>query len=116
MVLRDGGGELCDRLTKSNSRIKVVHQSNAGLSAARNHGLKVMRGKFVTFIDSDDTMQPEMINYLYHAIITTANRQTHSKPKYLSVRSIVFILMVVVIIFFPSTSNLFHSPNSIGLI
>ena len=65
-----------------------------------------MRGKFVTFIDSDDTMQPEMINYLYHAI-TTANRQTHSKPKYLSVRSIVFILMVVVIIFFPSTLQSF---------
>lgn len=77
---KDGGGELCDKLTKSDSRIKVVHQSNAGLSTARNHGLKVMRGKFVTFIDSDDTMQPEMINYLYHAI-TTANRQIHSKTK-----------------------------------
>lgn len=77
---KDGGGELCDQLAKSDSRIKVIHQRNAGLSAARNHGLEVMRGEFVTFIDSDDTMQPEMIDYLYHAI-ATANHQTPSKTK-----------------------------------
>lgn len=45
---------MCDSLAKTDGRIKVVHKKNGGVSSARNEGLKVATGKFVTFVDSDD--------------------------------------------------------------
>lgn len=50
----DGSGELCDRLSEKDSRIYVVHQPNAGVSAARNAGICKARGEFLLFTDSDD--------------------------------------------------------------
>ncbi len=58
----DGSGELCDRY--SDSRIKTVHQSNQGLSRARNVGLDLMSGDIVAFLDSDDVLCPNMIQTL----------------------------------------------------
>lgn len=52
----DGGAAICDAYALADARIRVFHQENAGLSAARNTGLDNMRGDYVTFIDSDDVL------------------------------------------------------------
>ena len=53
----DGSGEICDQFAKQDARIEVIHQKNAGVSAARNAGLQRAIGKFVIFTDSDDKLQ-----------------------------------------------------------
>lgn len=50
----DGSGEICDRYREKDSRIKVIHQENKGLSAARNAGLDICMGERIAFLDSDD--------------------------------------------------------------
>lgn len=60
----DMGGAFCDVYAKRDSRIRVIHQENAGLSAARNAGLKIAKGQYVTFVDSDDAVRPNLIEYL----------------------------------------------------
>lgn len=50
----DGSGDICDAYSKQDHRVRVIHQANAGVSAARNAGLHAARGEWVTFVDSDD--------------------------------------------------------------
>lgn len=57
----DGSGSICDNYQKMDRRIKVIHQENCGLSAARNTGLNAMHGEIVSFLDSDDAFLPKMI-------------------------------------------------------
>jgi glycosyltransferase involved in cell wall biosynthesis len=52
----DGCPEICDEYAKNDRRISVVHKENGGLSSARNAGLAVAKGKYVTFVDSDDVI------------------------------------------------------------
>ena len=66
----DKSGELCDVLGKKDSRIRVFHKENGGLSDTRNYGLKVAKGKYVAFIDSDDYIDSHMIECLYNLLIT----------------------------------------------
>lgn len=61
----DNSGKLCDEFAAKNSNTKAIHQKNQGLSVARNAGLKATKGDFVTFVDSDDTVSPDYIEYLY---------------------------------------------------
>lgn len=61
----DGSGELCDKLKKNDKRISVIHKKNAGLGFARNSGLELASGKYVTFLDSDDFIEPTIIEALY---------------------------------------------------
>ena len=62
---KDGSGLICDRLAATNQNIIVIHQSNKGLSEARNAGMKVAKGKYILFVDSDDYLEenvlPELI-------------------------------------------------------
>lgn len=55
----DDSGLICDEYSKLDSRIKVIHQQNRGLSAARNAGIENATGKFITFVDSDDKIAPD---------------------------------------------------------
>lgn len=61
----DGSGELCEKLSKTDDRILCLHKKNGGLSDARNYGINHMRGTYVTFIDSDDWVEKNYLEYLY---------------------------------------------------
>ena len=65
---RDKSGTICDDYAASDTRIKVIHKQNEGLGFARNTGLKVAKGKFVTFIDSDDKADIDLIQKLVDGI------------------------------------------------
>ncbi len=54
----DRSGAILDRLAASMPNLRVHHQANAGVSAARNRGLSMAAGKFIAFVDADDTVQP----------------------------------------------------------
>ena len=61
----DNSGKICDEYAKKDNRIKVIHKENGGISSARNTGLKVARGAYVGFIDSDDYIEKDMYEILY---------------------------------------------------
>ncbi len=70
IILVDDGSpdncpKLCDEWAEKDSRIKVIHKENGGLSDARNCGVKISNGEYITFIDSDDFVLPEYVEYLY---------------------------------------------------
>lgn len=72
MLVDDGSldrcGEICDNYAKKDDRIKVIHQPNRGVSAARNAGLDLATGDYIGFVDSDDyisiNMYSDMIKLL----------------------------------------------------
>lgn len=67
----DDSGMICDDYDSKYNNIKVVHQENAGLPAARNAGLKVATGEYIGFIDSDDYIDKDMYRILVEKIIET---------------------------------------------
>ena len=64
----DNCGKICDEYAAKDSRIKVIHQQNGGLSAARNAGLDIATGDFIGFVDSDDYIAPEMYERLLSSL------------------------------------------------
>ena len=76
LILVDDGSPdncpaLCDAAAEKDARIRVIHQKNGGLSAARNAGLDAARGVWIGFVDSDDYIAPEMYEALYQAVQST---------------------------------------------
>ena len=65
---KDKSGEICENYANADSRVKVIHKENEGLGFARNTGLTVAQGKFVTFIDSDDWLENDALQLLYGAL------------------------------------------------
>ena len=65
----DNCGEMCDEYALRDSRIRVIHKKNGGLSDARNAGLNVAQGEYIVFVDSDDWMELDGIEYMYHLAI-----------------------------------------------
>lgn len=63
----DGSAALCDEWAAKDSRVVVIHQKNAGVSAARNAGLKIAQGDYLTFVDPDDFLAPDTysVNMIY---------------------------------------------------
>lgn len=56
----DGSGALCDALAAQDRRIRVLHKPNGGASTARNCGLELAQGRYVSFVDSDDCIDPRL--------------------------------------------------------
>lgn len=76
IILVDDGStdhcpEICDNWGKKDTRIRVIHKKNGGLSDARNVGLHVARGNYMAFVDSDDWIDSRFIEYLYIAMQQT---------------------------------------------
>lgn len=69
----DNCGELCDQAAANDSRIKVIHKVNGGAASARNAAMEVAKGKYFHFIDSDDWIEPNMLESL-----VTAAEKTNS--------------------------------------
>lgn len=70
LILVDDGATdtspvICDQYEKLDSRIRVIHKENGGLSDARNKGLNCAKGEYICFIDSDDYIHPKYLEVLY---------------------------------------------------
>lgn len=61
----DGCPMICDELSIQDSRIKVIHKENGGLSSARNAGIRAAKGEYIGFVDSDDWIALDMYQLLY---------------------------------------------------
>ena len=60
---------LCEEYAKKDKRIRVIHKKNGGLSSARNAGLDAASGKYLAFLDADDSVEPSMYEELLEVII-----------------------------------------------
>ena len=71
LLIDDGSTDsspiICDKYSTENSKIRVVHKENGGLSDARNMGIKESQGKYITFVDNDDWIEPQMLEKLHDA-------------------------------------------------
>lgn len=65
---RDSSGKICDIFQKKDSRIKVIHKKNEGVSIARNLGITLSKGNYITFIDSDDWVENDYLEIMYKMI------------------------------------------------
>ena len=73
VILVDDGspdtcGDICEEYARRDSRVRVIHKENGGLSDARNAGIPQADGKYIIFIDSDDFIEMDMLEYLYSNI------------------------------------------------
>lgn len=65
----DNCGVICDAYAVKDNRVRVFHQENRGVSAARNIGIDNAQGEYITFVDSDDYIEPYALEILYHDIV-----------------------------------------------
>ena len=65
----DSSGGICDAYAAKESRIKVVHQANMGISGARNTGIKIAVGAYISFVDSDDFIDNQMLYRMHQCAI-----------------------------------------------
>lgn len=77
----DSCGAMCDAYAAQDSRVKVIHRENGGLSAARNSGIGAAQGLYTTFIDSDDLVAANFLEALYDAATQTGAEIAISFPK-----------------------------------
>ena len=61
----DKSSEICDEYAQKDFRIKLIHKENGGVSSARNAGLALVSGDYIAWVDSDDFVAPDYIEYMY---------------------------------------------------
>ena len=77
----DNSLEICEDFCKKDNRIRLIKQEHGGVSAARNLGIEAAEGKYLFFLDSDDTIHPQLLEALYklqeerHTVIAAEGRQ-----------------------------------------
>ena len=69
----DDSGSICDQYAKRDNRIQVIHSENRGLATARNIALEKVRGEYISFLDSDDWAEPQLIEILLRAVLLTGS-------------------------------------------
>lgn len=62
----DNSSSICDNYANNDTRIIVIHKKNEGLSKARNTGIKIAKGKYISFVDGDDYIHPQMMEIQYY--------------------------------------------------
>lgn len=92
LILVDDGSTdtcptLCNKYAQIDKRIKVIHQENKGLSAARNAGIAIAKGKYITFVDSDDYVQADTYAQLMRILATKPQLDMIEYPAELHVGS-----------------------------
>ncbi len=65
----DSCGKICDEYSKRDSRIKIIHQKNSGVGKARENGINEAQGEYITFVDSDDWIEPEFCEKLLEELL-----------------------------------------------
>ena len=70
----DNGAEIVQRIAQADTRIRYVYQSNAGPSAARNHGLRLAKGDYIQFLDADDWFPPQRFERMLSAYMQTSEK------------------------------------------
>ena len=65
----DNSGKICDELAIKDSRIRVIHKQNGGLSSARNEGIKIATGEYIAFVDGDDWIDEDMYEGMMSAML-----------------------------------------------
>lgn len=65
----DNSGKICDDFAKKDKRIVVIHKENEGVSVARNTALDIAKGKYITFVDSDDYIAEDCVERLYNLLM-----------------------------------------------
>ena len=65
----DNSGKICDNYASVDTRVRVVHKKNGGISDARNTGLNFAKGDLISFVDSDDFIHPSMLSRLWQSLI-----------------------------------------------
>lgn len=65
---RDASGRICDEYADKDSRVRVIHKENGGLSSARNAGIEAAKGDYLAFVDSDDWIEPDAYEQMLHLI------------------------------------------------
>ena len=68
---KDGSGRICEKYAGNDHRIRVIHQENKGQASARNRGVSNAVGEWIVFVDSDDMIHQQMLEYLYRAVISS---------------------------------------------
>ncbi|MBR2292433.1 MAG: glycosyltransferase, partial [Prevotella sp.] len=64
----DESGAICDRMAETDGRIRVIHQQNGGVTAARKTGVEAAEGRYIVFVDADDQLLPGALATLHQAI------------------------------------------------
>lgn len=65
----DNCGKMCDEYAEKDTRIKVLHKKNGGLSDARNAGIEIAKGRYISFVDSDDYITEDYVEFLYNLLL-----------------------------------------------
>lgn len=72
ILINDGStsqnAQICDEYAKKEPKIVVIHQENQGVSVARNEGIKIAKGEWISFVDPDDWVEPDMMAKLYEMV------------------------------------------------